>query len=147
MSGGAMRESSDCQARFVSERARCHDSTNSSLQAISTTQSRAIHMPSTKTTRCTSSTMSGIGHSSQNPAVLRLKVRPPPGMSAWAPFDSSQDTNLPRSLAATSFPWVELAPHARHLQRWDPDLDFPLRFIGSPHDGHLLLSTADLPQR
>ena len=86
----------------------------------------------------------GIGPVNENGAD---SVRPPPGMSAWAPFDSSQDTNLPRSLAATSFPWVELAPHARHLQRWDPDLDFPLRFIGSPHDGHLLLSTADLPQR
>lgn len=47
MSGGAMRESSERHAAVVSARARCHDSTCSSLHAMSTTQSRAIQMPST----------------------------------------------------------------------------------------------------
>ena len=147
MSGGAIRDSRDRHARLVSARARCHDSTNSSLQAIRTTQSRAIHMPSTNTTRWTSSTTSGIGHMPQNPAVRRLNVRPPPGMSAWVPLESSHETNAARAFASLSWPWVADAPHERHRQRCEPARVLPLRFIGSPQDGHLLLFTADLPDK
>ena len=43
-----------------------------------------------------------MGQISQNRAVLRLKVRPPPGMSAWAPFESSQETNDLRAFASPS---------------------------------------------
>lgn len=46
-SGAATRDRRDLHAAVVSARARCHDSTHSSLQAISTTQSLATHTPST----------------------------------------------------------------------------------------------------
>ena len=86
-----------------------------------------------------------MGQISQNRAVLRLKVRPPPGMSAWAPFESSQETNDLRAFASPSCLCDADAPHDLHLQRCAPALVLPLRFIGSPQDGHFLLFTADLP--
>ena len=67
--GRGHRDRSDLHAALVSARARCHESTCASVQAIRTTASRATHMPSTKTTRCASSTTSGIGRIDQKEAV------------------------------------------------------------------------------
>ena len=142
-----MRESSERHAAVVSARARCHDSTRAPLQAMSTTQSRAIQMPSTWTTRKASSTTSGIGHIGQKRAALRLKVRPRPGISACVPRESSQPTKAASSLAATSLECVALAPHDRQRHLWAPDGALPFRFMGPPQDGHFILSTASSRNR
>ena len=43
-----------------------------------------------------------MGQTSQNSEVLRLKVRPAPGISSCVPFDSSHDRNSSRRAAASS---------------------------------------------
>ena len=41
-----------------------------------------------------------------------------------------------------SMEWVALAPQPTQRQRCEPDLVFPLRFMGDPQDGHVILFTA-----
>ena len=141
-SGGATLDSSDLHAALVSARARCQERTWRSVQAISTTAPRATHIPSTNTTRCTSSTASGIGHIPQNAAVLLRNVRPRPGMSPCESFDSSQETKAARSRAEVSLRWTEDAPQLPQRHLCDPALVLPFLFIADPQDGHLLLSMA-----
>ena len=43
---------------------------------------------------------------------------------------------------AVSMKWVALAPQPTQRQRCEPDLVFPLRFMGDPQDGHVILFTA-----
>ena len=38
--------------------------------------------------------------------------------------------------------WVTLTPQPTQRQRCEPDLVFPLRFMGDPQDGHVVLFTA-----
>ena len=59
-------------------------------------------MPSTKSTRCTSPVGSGMGHTRQNSAVLRLNVLPCPGIDNCVSFDVSQARNSPSLAAASS---------------------------------------------
>lgn len=66
-------------------------------------------------------------------------------MSAWVPFESSQETNDLRAFASPSCLCDADDPHDLHLQRCAPAFVLPLRFISSPQDGHFLLFTADLP--
>lgn len=63
-------------------------------------------------------------------------------MSACADLESSHPTKEARSLAAVSMEWVALAPHAPQRQRCEPALVLPLRFMGDPQDGHVMLFTA-----
>lgn len=77
-----------------------------------------------------------MGQTSQNLAVFRLKVLPPPGMSAWRPRPSSHPRKAPRSFAALSILWVELAPQEAHLHRVLPALVLPFLFILAPQRGH-----------
>ena len=94
-------------------------------------------MPSTKATRQTSPVTGGSGQTCQNSAVLLLKVLPAPGMSACLFLDSSQPRNSSSLLAELSTRPVALAPQDLHLHLVFPALVFPLRFIASPHEGHL----------
>ena len=86
----------------VSERAMHHETMRSSLRHISTTRSRAGQIPSTKRTRCHSSSATGTGHSPQNQAVQRLNDLPCLGMSRWEPLDMSQPRNSRRAAALPS---------------------------------------------
>lgn len=134
-SGGATVLSRALHASVLSERARYQDRTCSSVHAISTQRPRSRCMPSTKTTRCTSSTTSGIGHIGQNLAAALRKLRPWPAMSSWLPLPRSHDRKALSSRAAVSLPCVELAPHDLHRQRCLPALVLPFLFIGCPQDG------------
>ena len=69
-------------------------------------------------------------------------MRPFPSMSTWESLESSQPTKAARSRAAVSMEWVALAPQPTQRQRCEPDLVFPLRFMGDPQDGHVILFTA-----
>lgn len=63
-------------------------------------------------------------------------------MSTWESLESSQPTKAARSRAAVSMKWVALAPQPTQRQRCEPGLVFPLRFMGNPQDGHVILFTA-----
>ena len=101
-------------------------------RAMRTTRSLARYMPSTKTTLWTSSTHSGMGQTSQNTAVLRLKDRPPPGIAAWESLERSHPRNSSSLVAVSSYLTVVDAPQAVHLHRWDPDEILPLRLARPP---------------
>lgn len=77
-----------------------------------------------------------MGHISQKRAVFRLKVRPPPGMSAWRSLVSSQPRKDSSSFAALSILCTVLAPQDVHLHRVLPALVRPFLFILAPHRGH-----------
>ena len=128
---------SAAQARLFSERHRCQPRACPSSEAISTTALRPRWMPSTKTTLRGDSTFGGMGHISQNLAVFRLKVLPPPGMSAWRLLVSSQPRKESSSFAELSILRTELAPQEVHLHRVLPALVLPFLFILAPQRGHV----------
>ncbi len=86
----------------VSERAMYQETTRSSLRQMRTTRSRASQIPSTESTRCHSPSGTGIGQTSQNPAVLRLNDLPGPGISRCEPLDMSHPRNSRRAAASPS---------------------------------------------
>ena len=102
------------------------------VQHMSTTSSRASWIPSTWSTRWSSPSGTGIGQTSQNSAVLSLKDRPPPGITACESFERSHPRNSSSLAAVSSYPSVVDAPQAVHLQRWDPDEVLPLRLVRPP---------------
>lgn len=63
-------------------------------------------------------------------------------MSTWESLESSQPTKATGSRAAVSMKWAALAPQPTQRQRCEPDLVFPLHFMGGPQDGHVILFTA-----
>lgn len=74
----------------------------------------------------------GMGQTSQNSAVLRLKDRPPPGIAAWESLERSHPRNSSSLAAVSSYLTVVDAPQAVHLHRWDPDEVLPLRLVRPP---------------
>ncbi len=101
-SGAGIGSMSADHALEFSDSAMYHETTRSPLQQISTTRRSASQIPSTNRTRWASPSGTGMGQTSQNSAVLRLKVRPAPGISSCVPFDSSHDRNSSRRAAASS---------------------------------------------
>ena len=101
-------------------------------RAMRTTRSLARYMPSTKTTLWTASTHSGMGQTSQNSAVLRLKDRPPPGIVDCESFERSRPGNSPSPAAVSSHLTAIDAPQSVYLHRWDPDELLPLRLARPP---------------
>ena len=87
-----------------------------------------------------------MGQSSQNPAVLRLKDLPCPGISSCEPLDMSQPRNSRRAAASPSRRTVDDAPQEGQRHRCLPADVFPFLFIFAPQDGHFTDFTADLPQ-
>ena len=85
-----------------SDSAMYHETTRSSLQQISATRRSASQIPSTDRTRWTSPSGTGMGQTSQNSEVRRLKVLPAPGISSCVPFDRSHDRNSSRRAAESS---------------------------------------------
>lgn len=108
------------------------ETTLSPLQHMSTTSSRAAQIPSTWGTRWSSPSGTGIGQTSRNSAVLRLKDRPPPSIMACESFERSHPRNFSSLDAVSSYLSVVDAPQAVHLQRWDPDEVLPLRLVRPP---------------
>lgn len=96
-------------------------------------------MPSTYMTRCTSSTTSGMGQTSQNLRILRLNVLPPPGMSHCLARDSSQPRKAASPLASVLYECTSDAPHDLQRHLCVPAFVLPLRFISPPQEGHFLL--------
>lgn len=101
-SGAGIGSMSADHALEFSDSAMYHETTRSPLQQISTTRRSASQIPSTKRTRWSSPSGTGMGQTSQNSEVLRLKVRPAPGISSCVPFDSNHDRNSSRRAAASS---------------------------------------------
>lgn len=126
---GAMRAD---HALEFSDLAMYQETTLSPLQHMSTTRSRAIQIPSTYSTRWSSPSGTGIGQTSQNSAVLRLKERPPPGIMACESFERSHPRNSPSLAAVSSYLSVVDAPQAVHLHRWEPEDVLPLRLVRPP---------------
>lgn len=83
-----------------------------------------------------------MGQISQNALDLRLKVRPPPGMSAWEPFDISQPRKAESSFAALSWRWTALEPHSTHLHLCVPAPVLPFVFMRAPQTGHSFVFTS-----
>ena len=77
-------------------------------------------MPSTWTTRWTSSQAGATGHILQYLSALRLNVRPPPGIDACDVDEKSQPMNALRPFAAESILRVAVAPQDMHCQRFEP---------------------------
>ena len=77
-------------------------------------------------------TEQGLGQTSQNSAVLRLKDRPPPGIVACESLERSHPRNSSSLVAVSSYLTVVDAPQAVHLHRWDPDEVLPLRLVRPP---------------
>ena len=127
---------SAAQACEFSLRARCQPMTCSCVHAMSATASRPSHIPSTKTTWCTSSQTGASGHSFQKRAVCRRKVLADIPISDCVFFARSQSANSLRSLEELSYLCVVDAPQdlQRHLVA--PELVLPLRFVSPPHAGH-----------
>lgn len=71
----------------------------------------------------------GNGQTSQNLAHLRLNVLALTASSSCVLPDSSHDRNSCSSFAVLSITLVNVAPHFRHRQRWDPAFVFPNRFV------------------
>lgn len=109
-----------------------HETTRSSLQQISTTRRSASQIPSTKRTRRNSPSGTGMGQTSQNSAVLRLKVRPAPGISSCVSFDRSHDRSSSKRAAVSSWRTVVDAPQAVHLHLCAPEEVLPFLFVGPP---------------
>ena len=129
---GAMRAD---HALEFSDLAMYQETTLSPLQHMSTTRSRATQIPSTWSTRCSSPSGTGMGQTSQNSAVLRLKDRPPPGIVACESFERSHPRNSSSLVAVSSYLTVVDAPQAVHLHRWDPDEVLPVRLVRPPQSG------------
>lgn len=77
-----------------------------------------------------------MGRISQKRPVFRLKVRPPPGMSACLFPVGSHDRRRSSSFAALSILRTVLEPEDVHLHRDLPGLVLPFLFIFAPHRGH-----------
>lgn len=101
-SGAGIGSMSADHALEFSDCAMYHETTRSSLQQISTTRRSASQIPSTKRTRWNSPSGTGMGQTSQNSAVLRLKVRPAPGISSCVSFDRSHDRSSSKRAAVSS---------------------------------------------
>ena len=110
----------------------CTETTLSPLRHMSTTSSRATRIPSTWSTRWSSPPGTGIGQTSRNSAVLRLKDRPPPGIMVCESFERSHPRNSSSLAAVSSYLSVVEASQAVYLQRWDPDEVLPLRLVRPP---------------
>lgn len=143
--GAATRDMSAAQARLLSGRRSAGPGARPSSEAISTTALRPRWMPSTKTTLRGASTFGGMGQTSQGLAALRLRVLPPPGMSAWRPRPSSHPRKAPRSFAAFSILWVVLAPQEVHPHRVLPALVLPPLSSSPRRGGMREPSSPDLP--
>ena len=122
----------DDHALEFSDLAMCQETTLSPLQYMSTTSSRATRIPSTWGTRWSSPSGTGIGQTSRNSAVLRLKDRPPPSIMACESSERSHPRNFSSLDAVSSYLSVVDALQAVHLQRWDPDEVLPLRLVRPP---------------
>ena len=146
-SGAGIGSISADRALDVSERAMYQETTRSSLRHMSTTRSRASQIPSTQSTRCHSPSGTGIGQTSQNPAVLRLNDLPCPGISRCEPLDMSHPRNSRSAAASPSLRTVVDAPQPGQRHRCLPADVFPLLFIFAPQDGHFTDFTADLRRR
>ena len=116
------------------------------VQHMSTTSSHATRIPSTRGTRWSSPSGTGIGQASQNSAVLRLKDRPPPGITVCESFERSHPRNSSGLAAVSSYLSVVEAPQAVHLQRWDPDEVLPLRLSDRRSRGDTRPSWVPLPK-
>ena len=132
-----MRDSKALYARVLSCLARYQPNTYSSLQAIKTTAFLPRWIPSTYTTSKISSINGGIGHISQNRAVLYLNARPPPGISTCLCLLNSQAKNSSRFLASVFILCVFVQPHFLHRHRCLPEELYPCLFIVLPQIGHL----------
>ena len=122
----------DDHALELSDSAMYQETTLSPLQHMSTTSSRATRIPSTWGMRWSSPSGTGVGQTSRNSAVLRLKDRPPPGIMACESFERSHPRNTSSLAAVSSHLGVVDAPQAVRLQRWDPDEVLPLRLVRPP---------------
>lgn len=131
-SGAGIGSMSADHALEFSDCAIYHETTRSSLQQISTTRRSASQIPSTKRTRWNSPSGTGMGQTSQNSAVLRLKVRPAPGISSCVSFDRSHDRNSSKRAAVSSWRTVVDAPQAVHLHLCAPEEVLPFLFVGPP---------------
>ena len=69
---------------------------------MSTHRPRSRYIPSTKTTRCASSTTSGMGQTFQNRSDRRLKVRPSPGMDLCVSLERSHPRKALKSARSES---------------------------------------------
>lgn len=109
---------------------------------MSTTTRRVIQIPSKKTTSQISPVEEAMGHILQNSLTRRLKVRPPPAMSFWAPFEKSHDRNSESRFARLSILLVCEAPQALQRKRGVPDEVMPFFFVFPPQTAHFGLFTA-----
>lgn len=80
-----------------------------------------------------------MGQIGQNLEASLRKLRPCPGISSWEDLPRSHPRKASSSLAVVSLPWTALAPQALHRHLCVPAPVLPLRFMGSPHDGHLFV--------
>lgn len=103
---------------------------------------RAIQIPSKKTTSQISPVQGAMGHILQNSLTRRLKVRPPPAMSFWAPFGKSHDGNSESRFARLSIFLVCDAPQDVRRKRGVPDEVIPFLFVFPPQAAHFGLFTA-----
>ncbi len=94
-------------------------------------------MPSTYTTSLLDSIFGGMGHMSQNRAVLLRKVRPSPGISLCVCLLNSHFRKISSCFVVLSIFGVMVMeqPLQRHL--CEPDLFFPYLVHILPHTGHI----------
>ena len=92
-----------------------------------------------------SSTTGGIGHISQNREVLRLNVRPSPGIPRCVDPPSSQDRKISSSFAALSMALTNVAPQEMQCRLCLPADVLPYLWTPSPQQGHLILGMLQPP--
>lgn len=124
-----------------SDRARCHASTCSLVQAMSATASRPIQMPSKKTASQTSPVNGAIGHMRQNSLVILLNVAREHPMSACVAFEKSHLRNMSRRLARESILRTEEQPQALQRHLCLPEDVVPFLRIGRSQISHFGLFT------
>lgn len=122
--------------------ARCHARTCPRVLAMRTTMCRVIQIPSKKTASQISPVQGAMGHILQNSLARRLKVRPSPAVSFWAPFERSHDRNSESRFARLSIFLVCDAPQDVQRKRGAPDEVTPFLFVLPPQTAHFGLFTA-----
>lgn len=124
-----------------SDRARCHASTCSFVQAMSTTASRPIQTPPEKTASQTSPASGAIGHMRQNSLVILLNVAREHPTSACVAFEKSHLRNMSRRLARESLLRTEEQPQALQRHLCLPEDVVPFLRIGRSQISHFGLLT------